>query len=81
MKAVRVHELGDVDVLCYEEIPMPGPGQALVKVEAIGLNFIDCYLRKGLYKTPLPFIPGMEASGERSEPPVRTSPTFAWETG
>lgn len=65
MKAIRVHELGGPDVLRYEEIPLPtpGPGQVVVKVEAIGLNFIDCYLRSGLYKTALPFTPGMEAAG------------------
>ena len=65
MKATRVHELGGPDVLLYEDVPLPspGPGQALVKVEVIGLNFIDCYFRAGLYKTTLPFIPGMEAAG------------------
>ena len=65
MKAVRVHETGSPEVLRYEEIPVPtpGPGQAQVKVEAIGLNYIDIYFRSGLYKTPLPFTPGMEAAG------------------
>ncbi len=65
MKAIRVHEVGGPDVLRYEEVPLPspGPGQAVVKVEAIGLNYIDCYFRAGLYKTALPFIPGMEAAG------------------
>ena len=65
MKAVRVHEVGGPDVLRYEDIPVPipGPGQALVKIEAIGLNFIDCYFRAGLYKVPLPFTPGNEGAG------------------
>jgi len=65
MKAIRVHEIGGPDTLIYEDIPVPspGPGQAQVRVEAIGLNYIDCYFRMGLYKTALPFTPGMEAAG------------------
>jgi NADPH:quinone reductase len=65
MKAIRVHEVGGPEVLRYEDVPVPtpGPGQALVKLEAIGLNFIDCYFRAGLYKTALPFIPGNEGAG------------------
>ena len=65
MKAIRVHEVGGQEVLKYEEIPVPTPGagQAVVKVEAIGLNFIDCYHRMGLYKVAPPFTPGMEAAG------------------
>ena len=65
MKAICVHEVGGPEVLKYEEVPVPtpGPGQALVKLEAIGLNFLDCYFRAGLYKVPLPFIPGSEAAG------------------
>jgi len=65
MKAIRVHEVGGPEVLRYEEVPVPtpGPGQALVKLEAIGLNFLDCYFRAGLYKVTLPFIPGSEGAG------------------
>jgi len=65
MKAIRVHEVGGPDVLRYEDVPVPTPGsgQALVKIEAIGLNFLDCYFRSGLYKTALPFTPGNEAAG------------------
>jgi NADPH:quinone reductase len=68
MKAIRVHEVGGPDVMRYEDVPVPapGPGQAQVKVEAIGLNFIDCYFRAGVYKAPLPFIPGSEAAGSVS---------------
>ena len=65
MKAVRVHEVGGPEVLHYEDVAVPtaGPGQALVKLEAIGLNFIDCYFRSGLYNAPLPFTPGNEGAG------------------
>jgi NADPH2:quinone reductase len=65
MKAIRVHATGGPDVLRYEDVaqPAPGPGQALVKVEAAGVNFIDIYQRRGLYPVPLPFTPGQEAAG------------------
>lgn len=65
MNAIRVHATGGLDALHLEEIdqPVPGPGQALVKVAYAGLNFIDIYQRLGQYKMPLPFTPGLEASG------------------
>ncbi len=65
MKAIRVHELGGPEVLRYQDVavPDPGVGQALVRIEAVGLNFVDCNYRKGAYKTALPFTPGMEAAG------------------
>lgn len=65
MKAIRVHETGGPEKMLYEDLPIPspGPGQALVKTHTIGLNFIDVYFRTGLYKSPLPFTPGMEAAG------------------
>ena len=43
--------------------PSPGSGQALVRVEAAGVNFIDIYQCKGVYKLPLPFTPGQEGAG------------------
>ncbi len=67
MKAVRVHQVGGPEALRYEEVadPQPGPGQAVVKVEAAGLNFIDVYHRTGFYKlqTPPPFTLGQEGAG------------------
>ena len=65
MKAIRVHATGGPEVLKYEEIPRPspGPGQALVRVEAVGVNFMETYQRTGLYPVPLPFIPGSETAG------------------
>jgi NADPH2:quinone reductase len=65
MKAIRVHQQGGPEALQYEDVPMPEPGegQARIKIEAIGVNFIDIYHRTGLYKLPTPFIPGSEAAG------------------
>jgi NADPH2:quinone reductase len=65
MKAVRVHKYGGPEVLTYEEIPVPEPkaGEARVKIEAIGLNFIDIYQRTGLYPIQTPFILGSEGAG------------------
>ena len=65
MQAIRIHEVGGPEVLRYETIddPTPGPGQVLVKVAAIGLNYIDTYHRTGLYPQPLPFTPGLEIAG------------------
>jgi NADPH2:quinone reductase len=66
MKAIRIHQTGGPEVLTYEEVPDPRPaeGQAVVRVEAAGLNFVDVYFRTGLYKGPaLPFVPGQEAAG------------------
>jgi NADPH2:quinone reductase len=65
MKTIRVQAYGGPDVLRFEEIhlPQPGAGKALVKLRAVGINFIDVYHRTGLYKLPLPFTPGMEGAG------------------
>ncbi len=65
MKAIRVRETGGPEKLLCEDLPLPapGPGQALVKIRSIGLNYIDVYYRTGLYKSQLPFTPGMEAAG------------------
>ncbi|MDR7438296.1 MAG: quinone oxidoreductase [Armatimonadota bacterium] len=65
MRAVRIHEHGGPEVLRMEELPIPtpGPGQALVRLEAVGVNFIDVYQRRGLYRLDLPVILGQEGAG------------------
>lgn len=66
MKAIRVHAHGGPEVLRLDEVdpPQPGAGEAVVAVEAAGLNFIDVYFRTGLYKPAgLPFVPGQEGAG------------------
>ena len=66
MRAIRVHRFGGPEVLQLEELPDPAPGagEALVRIEAAGVNFIDVYYRTGLYKPrALPFTLGQEAAG------------------
>ena len=69
MKAIQIHATGGPEVLESAELPIPepGPGQVLVRVEATGVNFIEAYFRKGVYKAALPFIPGSEAAGTVEE--------------
>jgi len=65
MHAVRIHQHGGPEVLRYEEVPTPAPGegQVLVRLVACGVNFIDIYQRKGLYKLDLPATLGQEGAG------------------
>jgi NADPH2:quinone reductase len=67
MKAIRFHELGEPDVLRFEDVekPAPGAGEVLVRVHAVGVNFADTRLRRGQYlvQPTLPIIPGAEAAG------------------
>src|SRR5262252_7233051 len=66
MNAIRIHTFGGPEVLQFEDVPAPEPkeGEAVVRIEAAGVNFIDVYFRTGLYKGPaLPFTPGQEAAG------------------
>jgi NADPH2:quinone reductase len=65
MKAVRVHQYGGPEVLTYEDVPVPEPkaGEARVKIEASGVNYIDIYQRTGLYPLKTPFTLGTEGAG------------------
>jgi NADPH2:quinone reductase len=69
MKAIQIHTTGGPEVLQLVElpIPVPGPGQVLVRVEATGVNFIEIYFRKGVYKATLPVTLGSEAAGTVEE--------------
>ncbi len=64
--AIRVHQTGGPEVLTWESVDVgaPGPGQVRLKQHAVGVNYIDTYQRSGLYKLPLPLIPGNEGAGE-----------------
>jgi NADPH2:quinone reductase len=64
--AIRVHNYGGPEVLKWEEVEVgdPGPGQVKIRQTAAGLNYIDTYVRSGLYPQPsFPFVPGMEGAG------------------
>jgi NADPH2:quinone reductase len=65
MKAIRIHAAGGPEVMRLDDIPQPTPkaGEAVVKVDAAGLNYIDVYFRSGLYKAEYPLTLGLEAGG------------------
>jgi NADPH:quinone reductase len=67
MKAIRVTKYGDTSVLELQDLPQPkpGPGEALIRVHAVGVNYADVYMRNGAARMPVPFpfTPGIEAAG------------------
>jgi len=69
MKAIQIQQPGGVEALQVVDIPLPKPKphEAVVKIAAAGVNFIDVYLREGRYKAPLPFVNGQEAAGVVTE--------------
>src|SRR5689334_1819788 len=66
MKAVRVPEHGGPEVLVVEDVadPVPGAGEVLIRVRAVGVNFVDVYNRSGLDPSAVPHTPGAEGAGE-----------------
>jgi NADPH2:quinone reductase len=88
MTAVRLHETGGPEALRTERVPVPepGPGEALVRIDATGVNFIEVYQRTGLYTVPLPATLGGEGAGEVVEvgagvEDVRVGERVAWAGG
>ncbi|MEW1931067.1 quinone oxidoreductase [Rhodococcus sp. NPDC079359] len=65
MRAIRIDNTGGPEVMNVVNVPTPtpGPGQLLVRIDAIGINYIDTYFRRGLYPRALPYVPGDEGSG------------------
>ena len=65
MKAIQILATGSADVLTLRDLPdpTPGPGEALLRIEASGVNFIDTYFREGRYPAKLPYTLGQEAAG------------------
>ena len=64
-RIVRAHKTGGPEVMQIDEVqlPSPGAGQALVRIEAAGVNFIDIYQRSGQYQLPMPLAMGVEGAG------------------
>jgi NADPH2:quinone reductase len=86
--AIRFHQTGGPEVLTWEEVPVgePGPGEARVRLKAIGLNYIDTYHRSGLYPLPLPSAIGREGAGVveaigAGVTEVQVGDRVAWTTG
>ena len=65
MKAIQVKHVGGPEAMELMDLPVPQPqpNEAVVRIQASGVNFIDVYVREGRYPTPLPFVPGQEAAG------------------
>src|SRR6202521_2112585 len=65
MKAIQVKQVGGPEAMQLVELPLPQPkvNEAVVKLAASGVNFIDVYFREGRYKSPLPFVLGQEGAG------------------
>ena len=65
MQAIQIFTTGAADVLTFTDLPTPtpGPGEALIRIEASGVNFIDTYFREGRYPAKLPYTLGQEAAG------------------
>jgi len=85
MKAIRIHTPGGPEALRLDDVPepTPGAGQAVVKIGAAGVNFIDVYFRTGAYKAPLPLTLGLEGAGTVSAvgsgvTDVKVGDTVAW---
>ncbi|HSA92096.1 MAG TPA: quinone oxidoreductase [Terriglobales bacterium] len=84
MNAILVEKVGGPEALVLREVetPKPGPGQALVRIAATGVNYIDVYHRSGQYPVSLPFVPGMEAAGvveeTGDESDVKPGDAVAW---
>jgi NADPH2:quinone reductase len=66
MRAIQVRQVGGPEAMELVDLPVPQPkpNEAVVKLAASGVNFIDCYFREGRYKAPSPFVPGQEGAGE-----------------
>jgi NADPH:quinone reductase len=65
MRGIQVKQVGGPEAMEVVDLPVPQPkaSEAVVKLSASGVNFIDCYFREGRYKAPSPFVPGQEGAG------------------